>query len=187
VVVQQVRRTPLEALYGSLIEHHHYLGYTHPVGENLKYLAFAADRVVGCLAFSSAPRHLAPRDRFVGWSAAQRKAGIRLIGYNTRFLIPSWVRVPHLASHLLGRIGRRISSDWQQIYRHPVYLLETFIDPERFGGTCYRAANWIYTGLTTGRGKDDQTHRPNRSLKAVWVLPLRADFRALLAAGGGDG
>jgi hypothetical protein len=94
-----------------------------------------------------------------------------------------WVKVPHLASHLLARVARQIATDWQALYGHPVYLLETFIDPERFRGTCYRAANWIYLGLTTGRGKDDLTKRPNRSLKQLWVYPLRADFRGQLTQG----
>ena len=89
-----------------------------------------------------------------------------------------------MGSHLLGQVARRIAADWQQLYHHPVYLLETFIDPQRFQGTCYRAANWIYLGLSTGRGKDDQTNRPNRSLKQLWVYPLRPDFRHPLRGGG---
>ena len=104
--------------------------------------------------------------------------------YNTRFLILPWVKVPHLASHLLARVARRIAADWQALYEHPVYLLETFIDPERFAGTCYRAANWLYLGLTTGRGKDNQTNRPNRSLKQLWAYPLRPDFRRRLCGAG---
>jgi hypothetical protein len=179
--IHPVRRTPAEKLFGSLLEAHHYLGYTRPVGEHLKYLIYAQGQPVAALAWSSAPRHLGPRDRFIGWSAPQRRAHIHLLAYNTRFLILPWVKVPHLASHLLGQVARRICSDWQALYHHPVYLLETFIDPERFGGTCYRAANWIYLGLTTGRGKDDQTNRPNRSLKQLWVYPLRADFRRHLS------
>jgi hypothetical protein len=90
--------------------------------------------------------------------------------------------VPHLASHLLGRIARRICSDWEHLYCHPIHLLETFVDRDRFSGISYRAANWVYVGLTTGRGKDDQTHRANRSLKAVWVYPLTKDFRKRLCA-----
>ena len=90
--------------------------------------------------------------------------------------------MPHLASHVLARVARRIAADWQALYAHPVYLLETFIDPERFRGTCYRAANWLYLGLTTGRGKDDQTNRPNRSLKQLWVYPLQPNFRRQLGA-----
>jgi hypothetical protein len=91
-----------------------------------------------------------------------------------------WVKVPQLASHLLSQLAHRISADWQRLYHHPIYLLETFIDPERFRGTCYRAANWIYLGLTTGRGKADLTHRANRPLKELWVYPLGSDFRAKL-------
>jgi hypothetical protein len=98
-----------------------------------------------------------------------------------RFLILPWVRVPHLASHLLGMMARKIPRDWQQMYHHNVVWLETFVDPARgFSGTCYKAANWIYLGQTTGRGKDDQTHKINRSLKAVWGYPLRREFRQVL-------
>ena len=160
LAVHQVRRTPAETLFDRLLEAHHYLGYTRPVGEHLKYLIYAQGQPVAALAWSSAPRHLGARDRFLGWSASQRRAQIHLLAYNTRFLILPRVKVPHLASHLLSRVARRIAADWQALYQHPVYLLETFIDPERFAGTCYRAANWIYLGLTTGRGKDDQTNRP---------------------------
>jgi hypothetical protein len=182
--IRQVRRSRWEGLWGSLIEHHHYLGYCHPVGEQLKYLVFCAERPIAAFGFSSAPRHLGPRDRFIGWSAVQRRANIHLIATNTRFLILPWVSVPHLASHLLARIAHRVPLDWQQIYHHRIYFLETFVDTERFSGTCYRAANWKYLGLTTGRGKDDQTHKPNRSIKAVWGHPLVEDFRQYLCAGG---
>jgi hypothetical protein len=182
--IHQVRRTAAEKLFGSLMEAHHYLGYTRPVGEHLKYLIYAQGQPVAALAWSSAPRHLGARDRFIGWSAPQRRARIHLLAYNTRFLILPWVKVPHLASHLLARVARRIAADWQALYEHPVYLLETFIDPERFAGTCYRAANWLYLGLTTGRGKDDQTNRPNRSLKQLWAYPLRPDFRRQLCGAG---
>ncbi len=183
IEIRQVRRSKLEGLFGSLIEHHHYLGYTHPVGEQLKFLVFSSRRPIACFAFSSAPRHLGPRDRFIGWSADQRRAHIHLIAYNTRFLILPWVQVRHLASHLLGRIARHISSAWEELYHHPIYFLETFVDTEKFKGISYQAANWIHIGLTTGRGKDDQTHRPNRSIKAVWVYPLRKDFRRNLCRG----
>ncbi len=180
LTIRQVRRTDEEPLWNSLIEGHHYLGYTQPVGEHLKYLVSAGGRPIACLTFSSAPRHLGPRDRFIGWSAMARRANIRFLAYNCRFLILPWVEVKHLASHLLGNLSRRISDDWQQMYGHPVYYLETFVDPTRFRGTCYRAANWIYLGLTTGRGKDDQLKRPNRPLKEILGLPLHRRFRELL-------
>jgi len=178
-----VRRTPQEGLYDGLIAQHHYLGPAHGVGEQAKYLAFSQDRPLACLGFTSAPRHLGPRDRFIGWSPAVRRAHVHELAYNTRFLILPWVRVPHLASHLLGAVARRIAADWESLYGHPVHYLETFVDPERFQGTCYRAANWQVLGLTTGRGKDDLTHRPNRSCKQVLGLPLHPDFRRRLGVG----
>jgi hypothetical protein len=180
--LRQVRRTADEALFNSLLAQHHYLGYTQPVGEHLKYLVIAGGRPIACLAFSSAPRHLGSRDRFIGWSVEARRKNIRLIAYNTRFLVMPWVVVPHLASHLLGRIARALSGDWQRLYGHPIYFLETFVDRERFRGTCYRAANWIYLGNTTGRGKDAPTHQPNRPIKEVLGYPLRRDFRQQLCA-----
>jgi hypothetical protein len=180
VQFQQVRRTPEEALFNSLIEQHHYLGYEQPVGEHLKYVVWAQGRPLACVAWSSAPRHLGSRDRFIGWSAEARRRNIRFLAYNTRFLILPWIEVPHLASHLLGVMAKRLSQDWQRLYQHPIYFVETFVDPERFRGTCYRAANWIVLGRTTGRGKNDRTNRANRSIKEVLGYPLTQRFRELL-------
>jgi Domain of unknown function (DUF4338) len=177
----QVRHSWEEPLFNSLIERYHYLGYTQPVGEHLKYLVFALNRPIACLAWSSAPRHLAPRDRFIGWSAVARRQNIGLVAYNTRFLILPFIKVPHLASHILSCMARVLARDWERIYGHPIYFLETFIDPQRFRGTSYRAANWICLGLTTGRGKDDQTHNPNRSIKEVLGYPLLKRFRERLS------
>jgi hypothetical protein len=179
--VRQVRRTPEEALFNSLLQHHHYLGYTQPVGEHLKYLVYAQGRPIACVAWSSAPRHLGSRDRFIGWEPKARLVNVRLLAYNTRFLILPWVRVAHLASHILGRMARMLSADWQRVYAHPIYYLETFIDPQRFRGTCYRAANWKVLGVTTGRGKDDLTHKANRPIKEVLGYPLVKDFRERLS------
>jgi len=173
----QVRRTSEEAAFNSLLEAHHYLGYSQPVGEHLKFIVYAGARPVALFAWSSAPRHLGPRDRFLGWSPALRRRNIGAIAYNTRYLILPWVEVEHLASHLLGRMTRRLSGEWQKIYGHPVYFAETFVDRSRYRGTCYRAANWRYLGQTQGRGKDDLTHKPNRTLKDVLGLPLCPDFR----------
>jgi hypothetical protein len=183
IEIQQVRRTADEPLFNSLMEHYHYLAYEQPVGEHLKYLVWAQGRPIACLAWSSAPRHLGSRDRFIGWSREARRRNIRFIAYNTRFLILPWVAVPHLASHILSRIARQLSQDWERLYQHPIYFLETFVDPERFRGTCYRAANWVVLGRTTGRGKDDHTNRPNRSLKEVLGYPLTPRFRELLQGG----
>lgn len=177
---EPVRRTAQEPLFNSLMEEHHYLGYEQPVGEHLKYLVWAEGRPIACLAWSSAPRHLGSRDRYIGWDAAARRSHIRFIAYNSRFLILPWVRVEHLASHILSRMAARISADWQQMYGHPIYFLETFVDPERFRGTCYRAANWVLMGRTTGRGKQSNSYVPNRSIKEVLGYPLTKRFRELL-------
>jgi hypothetical protein len=177
---QQVRRTPEEPLFNYLLAQYHPLGYTRPVGEHLKFLGYAAGRPITCLAWSSAPRHLGARDRYIGWSAEARRRNIRFLAYNPRFLIVPWVQVKHLASHILGEMARRISTDWERAYEHPIYFLETFVDPERYRGTCYRAANWVVLGRTTGRGKDCPTKRPNRSIKDVLGYPLTPRFRELL-------
>jgi hypothetical protein len=179
----QVRRTDKERVYNGLIEEFHYLGYTRPVGEHLMYVAYLNDRPIGCLGWSSAPRHIGCRDRFIGWDQEDRKRNLHLMAYNTRFLILPWVRVKYLASHLLARCVGQIRRDWEKLYKHPVCFLETFVDTERFKGTCYQAANWIYLGKTTGRGKNDQTWKANRSIKAVYGYPLCKDFRERLCNG----
>lgn len=180
--LRQVRRTADEPLFNSLLQQYHYLGYSQPVGEQLKYLVLAHGRPLACLAWSSAPRHLGSRDRFIGWSVVARRQNIRLLAYNTRFLILPWVEVAHLASHLLGRLARVLSGDWERRYGHPIYFVETFVDRARFRGTCYRAANWIRLGTTTGRGKDAPTWTPNRPVKEVLGYPLTPDFRQRLCA-----
>jgi hypothetical protein len=177
---QQVRRTGAERLFNSLIAHHHYLGYSHPVGEQLKFIIYAEERPVALFAWSSAARHLGPRDRYIGWTPAVRQRKLHLVAYNTRYLVLPWVRVPHLASHLLSRMTRMLPAEWERLYGHPVYFAETFVDPTRHRGSCYRAANWTVLGRTQGRGKDDLTHRQNRTLKDVLGLPLVKDFRKRL-------
>lgn len=181
ITIMMVRGTPYEKLYKSLIHQYHYLGYTTPVGEHLEYMAFVSGRPLALMGWASAPRHIGARDTHLGWKKNERIANLHKIVVNTRFLILPWVTVPHLASHLLGRIARRISADWQHVYAHRIVWLETFVDPERgFTGTCYKAANWRYLGLTTGRGKNDNTRKPNRSLKYVFGYPLVPDFKKAL-------
>jgi hypothetical protein len=179
---RQVRWTAEASLCAALIAEHHYLGYTRPVGEHLEYVVYRESRPIACLAWSSAPRHLGPRDRYIGWSAEARRRNIRGVAYNSRYLILPWVEVPHLASHLLGRMARVLARDWPRIYGHPIWFLETFVDPGRFRGTCYRAANWVELGWTTGRGKDAPTKRPNRPPKQVLGYALTDRFRERLAA-----
>ena len=181
VEMEQVRRTDHEPLFNSLMEQYHYLAYEQPVGEHLKFLVWAQGRPIACLAWSSAPRHLGSRDRYIGWSAEARRRNIRFLAYNTRYLILPWVRVPHLASHILGKMTSQLSRDWERMYGHPVYFAETFIDPGRFRGTCYRAANWKLLGRTTGRGKASNSYKPNRPIKEVLGFPLTPRFRELLS------
>lgn len=181
---KQVRRTPSEKLFNSLVDQHHYLGYCRPVGEHLKYIVYAGENPIACMAWSSAPRHIKSRDQFIGWSPDVRIKNLSLIAYNTRFLILPWVRVKNLASHVLSQMARQLPGDWQKQYNHPIYYLETFVDKSLFSGTCYKAGNWIYLGDTTGRGKNDQTGKPNRSIKGVWGYPLNKHFREYLCHAG---
>lgn len=168
-------------LFKCLLSRYHYLGFDRTVGKNLKYLVFNGDyRPLACLLFGSAAWKVADRDRFIGWDAATKAAKLDLITNNTRFLILPWVKVPHLASHILSRIARRICTDWIQKYQHRVLLLETFVDRERFRGTCYQAANWIYVGKTTGRSRNDRYTTLSVPVKDCYLYPLVSNFREVL-------
>ena len=168
-------------IFKSLIAQHHYLGLGNTVGENLKYLIFDRhDRLVSALLFGSAAWQTKPRDTFIGWSVSARRSHLSLITNNTRFLIPEWVRVPHLASHILSRVSRRIVTDWQVKYGHRIYMLETFVDRSRFSGTSYRAANWICVGRTQGRTRNAPRGASPVSIKDVYVYPLSKNFREVL-------
>jgi hypothetical protein len=176
----QVRRSAEEKLFDSLIEEHHYLGYVRPVGAHLKYMVYARGRPVACLAWCSAPFQLGPRDHFIGWSEEARRRNLRFLAYNTRYLIVPWVSVPHLASHILGRMAKILPWDWERVYGHPIHYLETFVDPQRNRGTCYRAANWIFLGRTTGRGNNAPTRKPRVPIKEILGYPLCQRFREIL-------
>lgn len=180
--IRQVRRAEGEDLFAHLLQAHHYLGYSRPVGEHLKYLVFAGNRPIACLGWSSAPLKLKLRDQFVGARKEAYQHNLHLIAYNSRYLLLPWIKVPHLASHLLSRIVRRISADWQELYHHPVHLLESFVDTERFAGTCYRAANWKLLGRSQGRGTKSKDSGPKASIKELWVYPLAKEFRQKLVA-----
>jgi len=182
VEIRQVRRTGEEALVNSLVAQHHYLGYAQPVGEHLKYLVTARGQPVACFFWSSAPLRLDLRDEHIGWSPEARRKNLHLCAYQSRFLILPWVRVPHLASHLLGRMSRQLGADWQRVYAHPIYFVQTFVDPSRYRGTCYRAANWTYLGMTAGRGNNAPTQKPTKSVKQVYGYALVKDFRQRLCS-----
>jgi Druantia protein DruA len=170
-------------LFQSLLQGYHYLGHRNCVGENLKYLAQdQGQRPLACLLFGSAAWKAAARDAWIGWNSAQRRCHLSLLANNTRFLILPWVRVRHLASHLLGQAAARLSADWQRKYGHPIYLLESFVEEPRFAGTCYRAAGWARVGLTTGRTRNDDRRKPRVARKALYLKGLRADARRRLSS-----
>jgi hypothetical protein len=170
-------------VFNGLLAHEHYLGHRNTVGENLRYLARDRHgRPVACALFGSAAWKCADRDAFLGWDRPTRERHLQRLTNNTRFLIPGWVQVPHLASHVLGLIARRIRADWQAKYGHPVHALETFVDRSRFKGTCYRAANWLCLGATQGRTRNDRAHRIRAAVKDVYLYPLVADVRRELCA-----
>jgi hypothetical protein len=169
-------RQPNYHTFQRYLVHHHYLGYRGPIGENRGYLIQSSTGVdLACLLFGAAAWQCAPRDRWIGWSAEQRAQRLPFIANNSRFVILPWVRVPHLASHILSRVVRRIAADWQQRYRHPIHLLESFVQPDRFRGACYQAANWVCVGQTTGRTRQNQRYRDNAvhaPVKDVYLYAL---------------
>ena len=171
---QRQARRQLEAA----LHRYHYLGYRSRVGQNLQYwVCDRQDRPLGCVVLGAPAWQCAVRDQWIGWSALDRARRLGQIANNTRFLIFSWVRVPQLASHILGQISRRIRQDWQAKYGQPLWLLETFVDRQSFAGTCYRAANWICLGQTQGRGRQGPPGRLSTTIKDVYVWPLHRDFR----------
>jgi len=169
---------PYYHLFQRYLVRHHYLSYGGPVGQNLGYLIRSRTaEPLACLLFGAAAWQCAPRDQWIGWSAAQRMQGLPLIANNSRFLILPWVRTKCLASHILSQVARRIAPDWQLRYGHPVHLLETFVQADRFSGACYRAANWIHVGRTTGRTRQDRHNRVNAPFKEIYLYPLTAHVR----------
>ena len=172
--------TELHRCWGYLAQYH-YLGFSRPAGETLTYLVRDRyGRDLACVLFGAPAWTVAARDAFIGWTHRVRQRHVSWLTNNTRFLILPGVKVAHLASHVLGRITRRLRADWEAKYGHPVYLVETFVDAERFRGTCYRAANWLAVGHTQGRGRYDRTHTRRASVKSVWLYPLVANFRDVL-------
>ncbi len=180
VQIQLVRNTPFEPLYNSLIQQHHYLGYRQIVGNHLKYMAFIDEQPVVCLGWGSAAWSVKSRESFIQWDKPTKEKNLHLVVNNTRFLILPWIEVKFLASKVLAINARRISNDWFQIYNHHVYLLETFVEQDRFKGTCYKAANWTCVGQTKGTAKRGHDHLFHGNIKGVYLYPLRKDFRKKL-------
>ena len=181
-VMNVYQEKSLEPLFSCLLKEYHYLSYSSPVGENMKYLIRDSwDRPVACLLFGSSAWSCSNRDQAIGWERESRERNLYLTTNNTRFCILPWVCVPHLASHILGLISRRISQDWQFRYNHPIVLLETFVD-QRFKGSSYLAANWRWVGETRGRSRNDRYTTLKVPVKSVFLYPLVEDYREKLRA-----
>jgi Domain of unknown function (DUF4338) len=180
--VEEVSRQAAErAWLGGALAQFHYLGFGGAVGQNLQYLIQdGQQRPLACAVFGAAAWKCQDRDRFISWSAQQRQRNLALIANNSRFLILPWVKVAHLGSWILGRVARRIAQDWQAKYGHPVVLLETFVQRERFRGTVYRAANWQPVGVTAGRTRQDRHTCIQVAVKDIYVQPLCRGFRLVL-------
>ena len=179
--LKMVRGSPEEALHNSLIHQYHYLGYRQIVGPCLKYMASIQSHPIACLSWGAAAWKVACRDQFIGWSPSTRSKNLFLVVNNTRFLILPWVRIPYLASHLLSQNIKVLASDWYRWYHYRPVLLETFVDTERFSGTSYKAANWLWVGRTQGRGKNDRNHQRILPIKEVFLYPLKKEFREILS------
>jgi hypothetical protein len=176
------REREARARLAATLARHHYLGYRGTVGENLQYVVEDRQgRWLACLLFGSAAWKCRVRDEFIGWNAAQRQRRLHLVTNNARFLVLPGVRVPCLASWTLARVLARLSADWHAKYGHPIALVETFVESARFRGTCYRAANWLCLGQTTGRSRQDRQGTLRVAVKDVYVYPLRPTFRQELA------
>ena len=172
-------------LFKSYIQQYHYLKFSRSVGESIKYFVYGnTGAILSCLMFGAAAWSCADRDYNIGWSKEQKREGLTFVANNHRFLINPWIRVPHLASHVLGAISRRICDDWQAKYGHPLFMLETFVD-RRFHGTCYKAANWRRVGETAGLGRNNTTGEQVLPIKDVFIYPLCRDFRERLVGGFG--
>jgi hypothetical protein len=171
------------ALWNEYIDRYHYLGYTPLPGAQLRYFVTSRDQVLALLGFGAAAWKTAPRDDYIGWDAETRKRNLHLIVNNARFLILPWVRSKNLGSKILSMASRRICGDWLKRYHYEPVLLESFVEKERFLGTCYKAANWVYVGDTQGRGKLDVYNEYRLPVKGIWLYPLKRHFRRRLLEG----
>ncbi len=170
------------SLWNELIERYHYLRYKPLPGAQIRYLVFSESHLLAALGFGAAAWAVAPRDQFIGWTSQQRQQNLQLIVNNARFLILPWITSRNLASRILAGVGKRLPQDWQKSYGYMPVLLETFVEQQRFQGTCYRAANWIHVGQTKGRGKLDRKNHCSLPIKDIFLYPLQKNFRQTLCA-----
>lgn len=183
LTVELVCKRPDSLLWNAYIQRHHYLGHQSLPGAQLRYFVRTAGEIVALLGFGASAWKTRPRDEFVGWTSEQRQRNLHLIVNNARFLILPWIRCRNVASRVLALASRRLADDWQMRYAYRPVLLETFVEKQRFAGTCYKAANWQYLGDTQGRGKLDTFNRYSKPIKSIWVYPLACNFRQQLCNG----
>ena len=177
-----VREKQQSLLWNEYIHRYHYLGYAPMPGDQIRYIVYWNDRVAALLSFRAAVWTTAPRDQFIGWNLQQRKKNIHLITNNARFLIPPFIQSPNLASCILGMINKKLVQDWKEYYNYSPVMMETFVETPKFRGTCYKASNWIYLGVTKGVGRLGIISRPMLPIKSIWVYPLVKNFRQFLCS-----
>lgn len=180
LTLRLVSGTAASRLWNEYIARYHYLGYTPMSGSQLRYNVFAGEQLVACLSFGASAWKLKERERYIGWSELQRQKNLQLVVNNARFLILPWIESKGLASKILSRAARQLPNDWLQRYGFRPVLMETFVEFERHRGTCYKAANWINVGRTTGRGKKSSSHKQLIPVKDIWLYPLRKNFATVL-------
>jgi len=177
ISLEMVSHSIHEPLWDQLVKNYHYLGYRKLLGHRLKYLAFSDQRPIAAFSWSAPALKLRSRDNFIGWSEKQRKKHLQRIANNSRFLIPYWVQVPNLASHLLSRCVQQLKQDWPRYFNHSLWCLETFVDPQRFRATSYKAANWRFLGLTQGSTKQGPGYTFHGVIKEIYFYVLNPYFR----------
>ena len=180
LTLQPVLGTPASRLWNEYIQRYHYLGYTPMSGSQMRYNVFAGEQLVALLSFGASAWKLGPREQFIGWPEPLRLKNLQRVVNNARFLILPWVQSKGLASKILSKVARQLPNDWQLRYGYRPVLLETFVESQRHRGTCYKAANWVHIGQTTGRGKKSAVHHQIIPIKDIWLYPLRRDFAAVL-------
>ena len=180
LTLRPITGTAASRLWNEYIARYHYLGYTPMSGSQLRYNVFVGEQLVALLSFGASAWKLAGRERFIGWQERERLKNLQLVVNNARFLILPWIQSKGLASKILSKIARQLPLDWHQRYGYRPVLFETFVETERHRGTCYKAANWIHVGQTTGRGKKSTVHHQIIPIKDVWLYPLRKNFASVL-------
>lgn len=180
LTIQEAKDHQDRYLWDYLLHHYHYLGSPRLVGEHIRHIVRIDNQVVACLGWASAAWKVKDRDSFIGWDESGRRIRLHFLANNVRFLIPPWITIKYLASRALSLSIRRLSSDWQALYGHPLFLAETFVDTARFKGTCYKAANWILVGKTKGSAKRGNTYQYHGQPKDIYLYPLHKNFRRFL-------